>query len=55
VEYQKLLEGPSKIVDLKIITEIKDKLVIFEKHYVTRPVFQASRSKLHLIVLVHGY
>ncbi|CAD8143566.1 unnamed protein product [Paramecium pentaurelia] len=56
LEYQKLLlQGPSKIVDLKIIDEIKDKLMIVEKHYVTRQTFQLSRSKLHLIVLVHGY
>lgn len=54
-DYQRLLQGPSKIVDMKILSEIKDKLVIFEKHYITRRLTHAAKHKVQLIVLVHGY
>ena len=42
---------------MKLVNEIKDQLVIMEKHYVTGKLMQDTLNggKIHLIVFVHGY
>ena len=57
--------GPSKVIDLKIDKEVKDKFIILEKHFlVAKSNFKhdverlsqlQAKGKMHLLVFVHGY
>jgi hypothetical protein len=52
--------GPSHVMDIKLLNELKDKFVIHERRYTTtiprKTILpQEKKSLVHLVVLVHGY